>query len=110
MDAEAKQQIVLQAYVKYGSSRVALAARTPAKLVVDPHTFVHMCTHHIQPAQLSDNFSLRGVAAAEPNVDAASRHIRRHRHSADFPRFGDNFGFFCVVFRIQNMAGYACSR
>ncbi|MNV82359.1 hypothetical protein D3C71_1760870 [compost metagenome] len=112
MDAEAKQQIVFQAYVKYGSSRIALAAGTPAQLVVDPYTFVHMRTNHIQPAQLGDYFRLRGVAAAEPNIDAASRHIRRHCHGADFSSFGDNLCFFCVVFRIQNMAGYAsnCQR
>ncbi|MOA20950.1 hypothetical protein D3C78_1414230 [compost metagenome] len=109
-DAEFKQQFVFQAYEKYGSSRVALAARTPAQLVVDPHALVHMRTNHVQTAQFGDSFCLRRVAAAELNVDAASCHIRRHRHGADFSRFGDDPGFFCVVFCIQNMARYAGNR
>ncbi|MOA24676.1 hypothetical protein D3C78_1453660 [compost metagenome] len=108
--AEPKHQLVFQAYEKYGSSRVALAASSPAQLVVNPHTLVQMRTNHIQPAQLRDSFRLRGMAAAEPNVDAASRHIRRHRYSADFSRFGDELGFLCVIFRIQNMARYAGNR
>ncbi|MNR35827.1 hypothetical protein D3C85_1536960 [compost metagenome] len=64
VNTKPKQQLVLQAYEKYGRSRIALTARAPAQLVVDPHTFVHMRTHHIQPAQLGDCFCLYGVTAA----------------------------------------------
>ncbi|MNF07808.1 hypothetical protein D3C80_2080660 [compost metagenome] len=71
---------------------------------------MHACANHVQSAELGDSFCLRRIAAAEPNVDAASRHIRRHRYSADFSRFGDELGFLCVIFRIQNMARYAGNR
>ncbi|MNW64386.1 hypothetical protein D3C74_426660 [compost metagenome] len=47
MNAEAKHQLVFQAYIKYGSSRVTLAARTPAQLVIYSHAFIHMCTYYV---------------------------------------------------------------
>ncbi|CQR55525.1 hypothetical protein PRIO_3122 [Paenibacillus riograndensis SBR5] len=32
------------------------------------------------------------ICTAEPDVDAASRHVCRHRHGAGFSRFGEDVG------------------
>ena len=129
--AENTQQIVLQTQEEFGRARVALTSRTAAQLVVDAAAFVAFRADDEQSARFHGDFFARfdftldfldaffafgGIGdvrqllrhahikvAAQLNVRAASRHVRRNRNRARHARLGDDVSFLFVVARVQNI-------
>src|SRR5207245_8815236 len=72
---EDADEVVLERAVEARGARVALAAGTPAELVVDTAGLVALGADDVEAA-------LRHHAGPEEGVDAAAGHVRRERHRA----------------------------
>ena len=77
---------------------IALAARAAAQLMVDAPALVAVRSDHVQPAAV-------GHAVAQPDVDAAARHVRGDRHRAPLARARDDRGFRLFVAGVQHRVG-----
>ena len=72
--------VVLPAGEEHRRSRIALASRAPAQLIVQPLGFVASGADDVQPAEFGDLVVVGFIGPAEPDVGAAAGHLRRHRH------------------------------
>src|SRR5664279_2686471 len=126
---EDAHEVVLEREVEARGAGVALAAGAAAELVVDPAGFVAFRADDVEAAELDDllvrlgrvflklggdpldlfgalvlRLLLREVlrVAAEEDVRAAARHVRRDRHGGDLAGLRDDRGLLLVVLRVQD--------
>src|SRR3990172_3608957 len=100
---EEPDEVVLRGEVEAGLAGVALTARPPAQLVVDPARLVALGAEHVEPADLAH-------ALAELDVDAASGHVRRYRHRARLARVLDDLALALVLLRVEDVVRDAPAR
>src|SRR5512133_936719 len=93
---EQAHEVVLAGEVEARLAGVALAARAPSELVVDPARLVALSAEHVQAAELLD-------PVGELDVDAAAGHVGRDRDRALLARLGDDPGLLLVLLRVENV-------
>ena len=93
--AEVAHQIVFEAHVEAGGTRVALAGATAAQLTIDPARFVAFGAKNIQAAEFCHPF-------AQLDVRPTARHIGGDRDRVLLPCTGDDLGLLAVVLGIEN--------
>src|SRR5256712_5711279 len=94
---EDADEVVLERAVEARGARVALAAGTPAELVVDTAGLVALGADDVEAA-------LRDDAGPQEDVDAAAGHVRRERHRAVLSGVRDDECLALVVLRVQDLA------
>jgi DNA-binding response OmpR family regulator len=93
IDAE-NRQVIVQGEEKAGGSRISLAARPTAQLVVDASALMALGAENMKPAQVSD-------PVAQFDVGAAAGHVGGDGHSAFLSGHGDDLRLCLVVLGIQ---------
>ena len=103
--AEYPRQIVLGRNKESGRAGVTLSSGTSTQLVINAAGFVTLSSDDMQTSGRTDLPCLcfRGRVAAKYYVNAASGHVGRDSYGSGPPSLRDNFGFFLMVFGIENV-------
>src|SRR4051794_17843108 len=100
---EQPDELVLAGEVEARLARVALAARSAAKLVVDAPGLVALGAEHVEATELAHS-------VAELDVDPAAGHVRRDRDRARLARLDDDLGPLLVLLRVEDVVRDALPR
>ncbi len=94
--SEEAHQIVFQGDVEAAETRVPLASRPPAQLVVDPPRLVPFGPQHVEAAQLHH-------AVAQLDVRAAAGHVGGDGDRARLPGVGHDGGLAGVLLGVEDL-------
>src|SRR5207245_9394849 len=131
ISAENAQQIIFEREIKARRSRVALAPRTAAQLIIDAARLVALGAEDMESARRQYLFPLAGALltmlfeclleiriggiaragvgrgetlgiAAQHDIGAAARHVGRDRHRLVASRLRDNLGLALMVLGVEH--------
>src|SRR5688572_10092743 len=100
----AHHQVVVEADEEARLAGITLPAGAAAQLQVDAAAFMTIRADHVQPAAGGDAIVLGRVPAPEPDVGAASGHVRRNGDGAGPARVRDDVRLLLVVPGVQHRA------
>src|SRR3989304_4688139 len=86
-------QVVFQGNIKLSRTGIALTARSPPKLIVDPSGLMPLGADNMKSAEFF-------YAFAQNDVCPSSGHVCGNRYRFFFARFGNNRRFFFMIFSV----------
>ena len=102
-DAITLDQVIFEADEEAGGSWIALPPGAPAELIVDSPTLVAIGAQNEQAAERRHLVPFFDVPAAQDDVGAPPRHVRRDGDGSHAAGAGDDARFERVLLRVQNL-------